>query len=909
MATANTTGISQKDAALYLLKLKQSSQSFPGFMSYYYSFAWEAFQRELQEILDQLEKDALLSDGGNPIRNLLITMPPRHAKSFNATINFPAYALMRKPHREIMISSYNNELAATFGRGTRDIVTDQKAVKAFKGFELSRETRAVDFWKTKDGGAYYSVGLNGTTTGRGACLTGDTELLVTTGRDATKATKIRDVFNNPEELYVLAYNHETQSPAWGRINARSEIAARDLFEISDSSGGVIEATGEHPFYVVGRGYVKAESIAPGDHLLRLLPEDIAQAGIRHPEVDQAWPQRPVLLTGVQQEAPLHKEHAAVPNMREASQAEWGEEVLQRGLPGQGRSVTEGKAHGSMQAMPERVSEKACSAAVLLNELQKYASFAIHGIVGKSKLLPRILRGKEAAAHHQGIHQGQASNPREGRHEVCELPIGKQAACSPHRPQPTELHMEQSGDSVCVLPSAASCPREEDRHITVSMVKRIRRECLVYNLSVEGFENYFANGVLTHNCILGVDDPYKSREEADSTTQRRKVWDFYTSGLLSRMQPDRDGQPACQIVTQTRWHPDDMAGRIIESAEFKRGEWFHLNYQALTKKERGVYIRRSKLPRDDPRFVPPMSIEQVATGAKSKMGPNLLDKMNPRVKVSEEYTALWPKRFPVSWLQKQRGVLGDRDFESLYQQNPYILGGNIVKENWFKRYTLDTCPIQFHALAVGVDTAYKAKAVNDYSVFTVAGVTEIGDIYILKVFREKLEFPDLKRKAVSINSVYRGQGLRGFWIEDNASGQSLIQELRNGSGVPVLPWKPGAVDKVLRMTSITPLIESGRVYIPEEADWLEDWLAELSAFPSVKHDDQADSFVIAVDVLSRMVITGMKEFSAPIGDLVSNGGFKDLLFAGQELKVDPEGWLGSGSFGKELEKVSWRGWGN
>jgi predicted phage terminase large subunit-like protein len=582
--TQRSSNVTQAEAAKYLLKLKKSSESFMDFMDYYYpDMEWAWFQRELQEVLDLLEKDALMTPGGNPIRNVLINMPPRHAKSFNSTINFPAYCLMRKAYREIMVSSYNNDLANTFGRGTREIVLDPRARRAFKGFELSKETRAVDFWKTTAGGAYYSVGLGGTTTGRGA-----------------------------------------------------------------------------------------------------------------------------------------------------------------------------------------------------------------------------------------------------------------------------------------------------------------------------------NG-------LFVDDPYKSREEADSTTQRRKVWDFYTAGLLSRRQPDRDGQPAFRIVTQTRWHPDDMAGRIIESPEFKRGEWVHLNYEALRKKERGVYVQRNKLPKDDPRYIPNVTAQQIDTGERleDKKDKLLSDHLvNPKVRVDDEVEALWPSRFPVKWLQEQRGEIGDREFESLYQQNPYILGGNIIKDDWFKRYTPETMP-EFHALAVGVDTAFKTKEVNDYSVFSVGGITESGDIYLLKVFRQKLEFPDLKRKAIAINAAYRGQGLRGFWIEDNASGQSLIQELRNNSGVPVIPWKPGSADKVMRMTSITPLVEAGRVYIPEEADWLDDWLSEMVAFPSVKNDDQADSFVILIDVLSRMVISGLKEFHAPIGELVgANGsGIKDLMFAGAPLAADPNGWSGKGGFQEAAGGgFKWNGWG-
>jgi hypothetical protein len=88
--------------------------------------------------------------------------------SFHSTINLPAYALMRKPHRHVMVSAYNAELAGTFGRETREIVTDARATRPFSKFELSKETRAVDFWKTQAGGAYYAVGLNGTTTGRAA---------------------------------------------------------------------------------------------------------------------------------------------------------------------------------------------------------------------------------------------------------------------------------------------------------------------------------------------------------------------------------------------------------------------------------------------------------------------------------------------------------------------------------------------------------------------------------------------------------------------------------------------------------------------------------------------------------------------------------------------------------------------
>lgn len=569
----------QREAAKYLLKLKRASLSFPGFMDYYYDLEWPGFMREFQEVLDLLEKDALVSPGGNPVRNVLVSMPPRHAKSFNGTVNFPAYALMRKPYREVMVSGYNNELATTFGRSTRDIVTDVKVAKAFPKVQLSRDTRAVDFWKTQDGGAYYAVGLNGSTTGRGANL------------------------------------------------------------------------------------------------------------------------------------------------------------------------------------------------------------------------------------------------------------------------------------------------------------------------------------------LVVDDPYKTREEAESLTNRRKVWDYYVASLLTRLQPDMDGQPAIQIVTHTRWHPDDLAGRIMETPEFKAGEWVHLNFKALSVKDRGVYIRRSNLPASDPRYVPDNGDDSDPISRLMSYGMANHD----RVVSNEHEEALWPQRFPVEWLHKQRSIIGEREFAALYQQEPYVIGGNLLKEGWLRRYKPDELP-EFVATVFGVDTAFKTKVRNDYSVFTLGGVTDLGDIYILRVWREKLEFPDLKRKAVALNAAYRGRGLRGFWIEDAASGQSLLQELKRETALPVMPWRPGTVDKVVKANSIAPIVESGRVWIPEEADWLDDWLQEIITFPSSKNDDQVDSFVITVDTLSKMVVTGQQAWAAPIGDFLRDKAFEASAFNGVPIEADPKGWLGSGGLGGALKGMegqfdkTWRGWG-
>jgi predicted phage terminase large subunit-like protein len=219
---------------------------------------------------------------------------------------------------------------------------------------------------------------------------------------------------------------------------------------------------------------------------------------------------------------------------------------------------------------------------------------------------------------------------------------------------------------------------------------------------------------------------------------------------------------------------------------------------------------------------------------------------------EEDVALWPERFPVEELRR-RERLNPRDFASLYQQRPYIEGGNILKSEWWSYYPEDLHPNNFQTIIIAADTAFKKTETSDYSVAIVAGLTQDGDIYIVEVHRGRWEYPDLRQKLININASWRGKGLRALYVEDKASGQSIIQDLRRESGMAVVPYKV-VNDKVSRVNGITPLIQGGRVHLPEKAKWLDDFVEECTAFPAGRHDDQVDALSMAVDILSRQTIT-------------------------------------------------------
>lgn len=359
-------------------------------------------------------------------------------------------------------------------------------------------------------------------------------------------------------------------------------------------------------------------------------------------------------------------------------------------------------------------------------------------------------------------------------------------------------------------------------------------------------------------LLIVDDPIKAREDAESMTQRNKTWNYYTSALTTRLQPTYDNRPAKQLIILTRWHPDDLAGRIMETDDWHEGLWEHINYQAIITETRHTRTMRTALPADHPLFLDKSNPEHRAEidrikdliSAEASRKPQ--DRLETVLTTTEE-RALWPERFPMVEL-KRRQRLNPHDFASLYQQEPFIRGGNLIKSSWWRTYPADLNPTALQTLIIGVDTAFKKSETADYSVAMIGGMDATGDIYIIDVQRARLDYPELKQKLIHLNNRWRGRGLRGLYVEDKASGQSIIQDLKRGTGMAVIPYKVGSRDKVSRVQSILPLIEGGRVFLPEAAPWLDDFIEETQAFPNSRNDDQVDTLSMVLDILSRTALT-------------------------------------------------------
>jgi predicted phage terminase large subunit-like protein len=313
------------------------------------------------------------------------------------------------------------------------------------------------------------------------------------------------------------------------------------------------------------------------------------------------------------------------------------------------------------------------------------------------------------------------------------------------------------------------------------------------------------GVLTGRGadIILIDDALKP-EEALSETQRQACNEWYDHTLYSRLNDKRHG---AIVVIMQRLHEDDLVGHVIGQEK-----WEILRFPATAERDEEHRIETI---------------------------------LGPRCFTRRHGEALHPDREPLDTLARIRGTIGEYNFAGQYQQSPAPLGGGLVKAEWFKRYRQSELPERFDRIVQSWDTANKATELSDYSVCTTWGVKG-KDLYLLAVFRRRLEYPALKRAVREQQALFAATELL---IEDKASGTQLIQELIVEGCHGVMRYEP-TTEKIMRLHAQTAIIENGFVRIPETAPWLAEYLHEMTVFPKGKHDDQVDSTAQFLDWFKR-----------------------------------------------------------
>lgn len=289
-------------------------------------------------------------------------------------------------------------------------------------------------------------------------------------------------------------------------------------------------------------------------------------------------------------------------------------------------------------------------------------------------------------------------------------------------------------------------------------------------------------------LLIIDDPIKNRQEADSETERNRIWGEWLNSMKSRL-----AAGAKVILIMTPWHEDDIASRLLKAEES---------------------VKLIRLPveaqEDDP------------------MGRAPGDPLCPEIGKD----ANWLSQFRKSYLSDTQG--GPRAWSALYMCNPVVEGGNMIQRSWWKYYDRNEI-CNFGTECISVDAAFKDADSNDYVAIQVWGKRDI-DYYLRYRYKGHLNFNGTVQKIRQVRSVY--PNAKRIYIEDKANGSAVIQTLgRELTGVVGITPNGG---KVARVNAVSTFIETGHVFLPEDDPTLEEYLKEWSEFPAGKHDDEVDA---------------------------------------------------------------------
>jgi predicted phage terminase large subunit-like protein len=296
-------------------------------------------------------------------------------------------------------------------------------------------------------------------------------------------------------------------------------------------------------------------------------------------------------------------------------------------------------------------------------------------------------------------------------------------------------------------------------------------------------------------LLIIDDPHSEQEAALAETSPEiydKTYEWYTSGPRQRLQPG-----GAIVIVMTRWSQRDLTAQVLKSAAQRGGEeWEVIEFPAI-------------MPSGKP---------------------------------------LWPEFWPPEELAALKEELPSSKWMAQYQQNPTAEASAIVKREWWKVWEeKEPPPCDF--ILMSWDTAFEKTQRADYSALTTwgvfyhpddSGVTQ-ANIILLNAYRERMEFPRLKKVAVEEYDEWQPDSII---IEKKASGAPLIYEMR-AMGIPVQEFTPTkGNDKIARLNAVSDLFASGMVWMPNTS-WAEEVVDEVASFPAGEHDDYVDSTSMAL----------------------------------------------------------------
>lgn len=317
--------------------------------------------------------------------------------------------------------------------------------------------------------------------------------------------------------------------------------------------------------------------------------------------------------------------------------------------------------------------------------------------------------------------------------------------------------------------------------------------------------YYAAGVLTgiagFRAKIGlIDDPIRSRQDADSDLVRERIWEWYVNDFKTRLVPN-----ARQILIQTRWHEDDLAGRILQHED----DW-----------------------------------KVISLPAEAEEGDALGREPGEWLWSDDDYG--YGKQ-----LSELKGKTPPRTWSALYQQRPAPEEGNYFRADWIAYY--DRLPPKEQMRFYGAsDYAVTADGGN-YTVHGVLGLDAEENMYLPSVWRKQSASDEWIEALCDLILEWKPLG----WAEEQGQiragvGPFLVRRMREREAYVAREQFPTRGDKAVRAQSIRGRMATRKLYLPRNAPWVAAFVSELLSFPAGKNDDQVDMLGLLGQLLDRMI---------------------------------------------------------
>jgi len=713
-------------------------------------------------------------------KRLIINMAPRHSKSEFSSYLLPAWYLGKYPDRKIIQTSHTAELAVGFGRKVRNLVGSSHYQTVFPGVALSSDSKAAGRWNTSKQGEYFAIGVGGSVSGKGSDLLiiDDPHALLT-----TECIPTPNGFKTVEELRVGDFVYGPDGlPV--EVLAKSEVwKDRELYRLTTDDGESIMCDGGHLWpYMSDTNIKKAKVKNATARELAEWSKPNRPCLPRHHEVQYPHKDLPIdpyvlgywLGNGTSSLGRISADTIDIQFIR--SQFELA-----------GYETTDHADPYSFGALKLMVKLRDIG---VLNNKHIPEEYFTSSVEQRLSLIQGLMDSDgnvtiDGQCSFNNTNRLLSSGLRELVHSLGVKASVKQYEAKGYS-ESTVYRVNFKLFGCCRLPRKRERTRTPtDKRQRSYKIEKTDLRGDVQCITVNRPDGLFLAGrgyVVTHN----------SEQEATLAATNPAIYDgvyeWYTSGPRQRLQPG-----GAIVVVMTRWSKRDLCGQILKAAAQRDGvdEWEVIEFPAI-------------MPSGQP---------------------------------------LWPEFWSLDELSKIRAELPVSKWSAQYQQNPTSEEGALIKRDWWKIWDRDDPP-NCEYIIQSWDTALTKGTRSDYSACTTWGVFYDSDsdgkkrtnIILLNAFQDKLEFPELKQKALE---EYRYWKPDSCIIEAKAAGAPLVFEMRR-MGIPIQDYTPSrGNDKIARVNAVSDIFASGFVYAPP-LRWAEEVIEQFASFPNSDHDDLVDS---------------------------------------------------------------------